>query len=401
MSAPTGTPSPAPTVAGVEPTVLDRVRRWRPSRRGLAVAGVLAVALLVLVVTARPRSADLDPDAVHPGGSRAVVSVLRDLGVSVSGVRRTTDAAAAAAGGTVLVVEPGLVGPAMLQQVLDARPARLVLLQGLPGDPAYDRFAAGVTPSDGTGEDPLEPRCVLRAAERAGSATLPGIRYDARAWSASGEACYDRPGAAAVVALPARDGRPEVVLLGSANPLTNAGLDEEGNAALALGLLGSHDRLVWWRPTLADPAMDAEPDVAVVDLVPTWVLPVVVQLLIASLLVAWWRGRRLGPLVAEPLPVVVRAGETTAGRARLLRAHRARGEAAEHLRSRAREQVRARLGLPIGSPPEQVVAAVAARTARPPGEVRDLLYGQDPVDDPGLVALVPTLGSLVREVGGA
>ena len=47
------------------------------------------------------------------------------------------------------------------------------------------------------------------------------------------------------------------------------------------------------------------------ELVPDWVAPVVWQLGVAVVLAAWWRARRLGPVVAEPLPVVVRAAETT------------------------------------------------------------------------------------------
>ena len=69
------------------------------------------------------------------------------------------------------------------------------------------------------------------------------------------------------------------------------------------------------------------------DLLPPWVGIVVAQLVVAVLVAALWRGRRLGPVVAEPLPVAVRAAETTEGRARLYRRRRARGRAADHLRA--------------------------------------------------------------------
>ena len=138
--------------------------------------------------------------------------------------------------------------------------------------------------------------------------------------------------------IPAREGRPEVVVLGSAHPLTNEGFDAQGNAALALSLLGSRDELVWWRPVPSDPALAGQAGASIAELVPPWVVPVLLQVLVACVLVAWWRSRRLGRLVAEPLPVVVRSGETTAGHARLLHAHHARAEAALHLRARARER---------------------------------------------------------------
>ena len=57
------------------------------------------------------------------------------------------------------------------------------------------------------------------------------------------------------------------------------------------------------------------------------------QLCLVVALVALWKGRRLGPLVAERLPVVVRASETVEGRGRLYRSRRARDRAADALRT--------------------------------------------------------------------
>jgi len=395
------TPGPAaPGPAAPEPTAWDRVRAWRPTRRGVALAALLVVTLTVLVLAAPRGTGFLDPAAVDPAGSRAVVSVLGDLGVATVDARRTADVVAAAPGSTVVLTDPGLPTAQMVDAVLDAGPATVVLVSPWPGSAALGRLAAGVEVAEVADAQALEPGCALRAAVRAGAAELPGPRYDARAWPGA-EACYDRAEAAAVVVLPARAGRPEVVLLGSSVPLTNEGLAAHGNAALALNLLGAHARLVWWRPTSDDPALAGQAPTAVTDLVPGWVLPVLVQLGVASLLAAWWRGRRFGPLVVEPLPVVVRSGETTAGRARLLQANRARGEAAEHLRAAARERIRARLGLPLGCSPRHLVAAVSTRTGRPADEVGGLLYGPQPADDAALVTTGHDLEVLMEQVGGA
>ncbi len=387
--------------AVAEATALDRLRSWRPSRRGMALAGLLLVALVALALTSRSRTGYLDPAAVDPQGSRAVATILRDLGVDVREARYASDVVGAAAGATVLLTTPALPTASMVDAVVQAGPRRVVLVQPPPGVPAMDRLAAGIGAGGGAGDEVLEPSCDLPAARRAGPARLPGARYDARSWEGVGVACYDRPDAASVVWLPARGGRPEVVLLGSPNPLTNAGLDEEGNAALALNLLGQGPRLLWWRPTIADPAFDSEDQVPIEQLVPRWVGPVAVQVAVALLLVVWWRGRRFGRLAVEPLPVVVRAGETTAGHARLLHANRARGEAAELLRRQARETIRTRLGLPVGCPAESLVAATSARTGTSSGDVGALLYGRQPERDGQLVELAHALEALVSEVGGA
>ena len=353
------------------------------------------------MLTTSRRTGYLDPAAVDPSGSRAVANVLADQGVRVTDVRTTADVAANAQGATVLVTDSTLLTPAMISDVLDAGPSRLVLIDPLPGSPALERLAAGTEIVDVAGDDVAAPNCRWEPAQRAGSAELPGTRYDARPWIPAGQACYDAPESAALVVIPARAGRPEVVLLGSAHPLTNEGFDAQGNAALALSVLGSRDELVWWRPVATDPALAGQAGATIRELVPTWVVPVLIQVLIACVLVAWWRSRRLGRLVTEPLPVVIRSGETTAGHARLLHAHHARAEAATHLRARARERIRVRLGLPLGGPESRLVAAAAQRSGRSPDQVGTLLYGPEPTTDAHLVALGHDLEALMVEVGGA
>ena len=389
---------PAPVF---DDTAWDRTRRWRPTPRGAALAALLLMALVALMLTTTRRTGYLDPAAVDPSGSRAVATILTDQGVRVTDVRTTADAASNASGATVLVTEPTLLTAGMVGEVIKAGPARIVLVEPLPGSPALERLAAGTQTVDIANDDAVEPGCRLEVARRAGSAELPGSRYDARAWIPAGDACYDRPESAALVVIPARAGRPEVVLLGSAHPLTNEGLDAQGNASLALSLLGSRTELTWWRPSPTDPALAGQAGASIIDLVPDWVIPVLVQVLVACGLVAWWRSRRLGRLVVEPLPVVVRAGETTAGHARLLHAHHARGEASLHLRARARERIRVRLGLPLGVVESRLVGAAAARSGRSAEQVGSLLYGPEPTTDAQLVALGHDLEALMVEVGGA
>lgn len=400
MSGPVLAPPSAPPHESADPGALARLLRWRPTRRGVALAVLLGLTLVVLAVAAPGRSGYLDPEAVDPMGSRAVANVLGDLGVTVTDVRITSDVAANARGSTVLITETYLPTDEMIAEVLAAGPSRVVLVSPSPSDAAFVRLAAGTEPApDPWTDEEVQPNCDLPEAQRAGAAVLPGLRYDARAWTGAGSACYDRPSAAAVVMLERREGRPEVVLLGSPHPLTNDGFDDAGNAALALNLLGSREQLVWWRPSVQDPALAGVAPTTVVELLPEWVVPVVVQLLVVCVVVVWWRGRRFGPLVVEPLPVIVRAGETTAGRARLLHANHARGEAAEHLRAAAREHLRRRLGLPVGAQPERLVAAAAARTTRSGAEVGALLYGPEPAVDSQLVALEHDLDELLRDVG--
>ncbi len=85
--------------------------------------------------------------------------------------------------------------------------------------------------------------------------------------------------------------------------------------------------LIWYLPGLGDLTGGADvPSVA--DLTPEWVTPVLLLLIVVFVAAAVWRGRRLGPLVIENLPVVVRSRETMEGRARLYQRSSSRGSSA-------------------------------------------------------------------------
>ena len=157
---------------------------------------------------------------------------------------------------------------------------------------------------------------------------------------------------------------------------------------------------MWWLPSANDPLQFAEDaPVELSDLIPPWVGWALLQVIVAVLLTVWWRGRRLGRVVIEPLPVVVRATETVEGRARLYRRSSARGRAADALRGSTTGRLRTRLSLPRGVPLTEVVAAVAVRTGRPETEIAALLTpGDDPTDDAGLTRLAQALDNLENEV---
>jgi hypothetical protein len=238
----------------------------------------------------------------------------------------------------------------------------------------------------------IGPDCDLAEAERAGEALVGGTFYQA---PGSARSCYpDGDTGSLVVAT--RSGDARLVVLGNADPLTNQHLDEDGNASLVLGLLGGHPRLVWYRPTLA--TLPGGAGVPITDLLPGWVVPAAWQLGIAVALAAVWRARRLGPIVTEPLPVVVRGAETTEGRARLYRRGRARDHAAATLREATLARLRGRLGLPPDAGPAVVSDVVAARAGRQPSEVAAILAGPAPADDAALVRLADMLDALEQEV---
>lgn len=380
----------------VDETVSGRRRMaalWRTARAPLAVAVLVVLGGITLAVAAdRPVDGQLDPDAVTETGSRALARLLRGSGVEVATTTASADVAAAGPDTAVLVSFPDRLSDEQLDAVRRSS-ADLVLVA--PDEPRLGVLTPGVTVAEaGLPAGDREPGCDLAAARAAGVVELGGLAYR----SALDIGCYHAGSAAGLVRV--ADGGRTVTVLGSADPLTNKRLANQGNAALAMRLLGEKPRLLWYLP-VPEAAATRRP---LAELVPEGWRWAPVQLAVAVVVAALWRARRLGALVTEPLPVVVRATETTEGRARLYRRARARGHAAEALRAAARTRLAACVGFgrAAADGPASIetalIEAVTARTGRAAAEVRVLLYGPAPRDDQAMVELANRLDDCERKV---
>jgi hypothetical protein len=367
---------------------------WRTARAPVLIAGFIAL-IVVLLTVANPggRQGSLDPDAVDSGGSRALATLLRDHGVDVTRVTTVAEAQQLAAPGTTLLITRSVLIPPTLMRTLADTPADLVVVA--PDDTQLDAVPVPVHTRGHVGIAERPADCDLPAVQVAQSAETGGVTFETLTGTAVG--CFYNDAGSAPTFVQLRQARRDVTLIGDGAPWTNGRLGHSGNAALGLQVLGANPRLVWLVPTLRDTAVAAEHR-SLIDLLPDRTLFAAGQLGIAVVVLAFWRARRLGPIVAEPLPVVVRAAETVEGRARLYRASRARDRAADALRAGCRSRIAVLLGLPTDAEPGAVIAAVASRSGRPTVAVRDLLYGAAPDGDPALVRLADDLDALAREV---
>jgi len=361
---------------------------WRRLRLWLVLAlVVLGTVGLLAIYDSRTDSGALDPDAPTPDGSRALATLLRDRDVTVEQFSDSDRALTEARAGdtTILVPFPGLLGAQTLDDLADLPESVRVVLVA-PDPFTLEDLDVGVEIAS---QEPFarvrDPDCDLPEAVSAGSAEIGGYKY-----STPNDAVRCYGGSLVTVA---EDGA-EIVMLGAAEPLTNQRLDNDGNAALSLGLLSAHERVLWLIPTSPEPQADRP--VTVTDLLPDWVMPSVLLLLLASVLAGFWQSRRLGPPVSEPLPVVVRSAETVEGRARLYRRARASAEAYEALRAGALARLLPALGLGAEPDYRAVVEVVASRSGRPLAEVHAVLYGPPPADDSGLVAAADLLDTVVQ-----
>lgn len=368
------------------------LRRYRGP---LIVLAVLVVALAVLGVLQRTTGGTLDPRSYSQGGARGVATVLAELGVPTTVVGDVPELAAQAGpGSNVVLANPGAFTTQERERVGDIvrdAGASLLVVSAVPADLEALRIEVEVLGVKDT--DRREPACDAPAAERAGNARTGGVVYDMPRGSTG---CYPVDGASSLLLLPAD----RVALLGAPDVLTNKHAAQDGNAALALGLLAEApdgaavDQVVWVVPR-PDRAVLGSPERTIGELVPDAITWGALQVGIAVVLLALWRARRLGRVVTEPLPIVVRAAEAVEGRGRLYQAAGARAEAAEALRSGARARLGRRLQVPPETGPEGLVDVASARLGQDPQRVEALLYGAAPQDDEGLVRLARELETLI------
>jgi uncharacterized protein DUF4350 len=361
----------------------------------MAVVVLLGGAVIAWLQPAPSSTAYLNPGNTGPDGGHALAAILTGRGEQVVTAGTASGAVGAvtgSAGTTVLVTSPTLLTSAQLTMIGQAR-ADVVLTD--PDPAALAALAPAVSAAGHASTAVLGPSCRLEAANAAGTADLGGTLLSTRVPSA--QRCYPDAGHPSLIRYTA--GGRQITVLGTGAAFTNQYLGNAGNAALALNLL-SGGRVVWLAPSAAAAPVSGG-RASFTSLIPKPVYMVTIQLLAAVLLLALWRGRRLGPLVTERLPAVVRASETAEGHGRLYQARRARGRAGEVLREAAISRMRPLLGLPADAEPEAVTAAIAARTSEPAADVDAALAGPLPADDAALVALADRLDDLERrlEVG--
>ena len=307
--APVSTATPAPPADGSAraPRQQAGSSRRRPWLTILIVLAMLA-AIVASIARGYYRDGPLEPDAPTGQGSKAVVQVLGDLGVEVEVDRHTADAAEALRmGRTVLVTDPRSLSAPQLESLAAAHEdgaGRLVLVA--PDLVTLSYFSSQISPSGAVRTETLieaGPGCgdlahqaealLVPAAEEAirGAASLYRV-------SGEGECCFSADQGSLVAE---HDG---VLVLGSADLLTNDAVGRADNSALVLNSLSSEGALSWYVPSANDPMGSTSQ--TLLGYLPDWAGPLLLWLLLIATVALVALGRRFGPVVVEPLPVTVR-----------------------------------------------------------------------------------------------
>lgn len=368
-----------------------------PTRRLRSIIGWVIVAALVVGVawvglqiaaTAPSERRSLDPEGRGDAGALALAEILRDQGVEVDVYRSHVEARDALDESTTLVMtNPYTLSDEGLAELMG--PADRVVFLSV-GAHLLDDLDLGAYSSAPLAE--VDAQCTAGEFAEVGT-----IEPDRLMTPHSGvEGCFgDEEGAA--VLIDDSDGRRTSIVDGS-RLFSNAYLAENGNAALALALLGQTDRVVWYVPSLGDSDLEATSPDTLGTLTPPWVTPAIILLMLSGAAAALWRGRRFGPLVAETLPVTVRASETMHGRARLTAKAADAPHAALAIRDGAQRRLARRLGLTARATSDEVADAASDRLRIPRGTLQALLAGPLPTDDAALVELARRLADLEEAV---
>ena len=373
------------------PTTAEPTRRLR-SIIGWVVVAALVVGVawvgLQIAATAPSERRSLDPEGRGDAGALALAEILRDQGVEVDVYRSHVEARDALDESTTLVMtNPYTLSDEGLAELMG--PADRVVFLSV-GAHLLDDLDLGAYSSAPLAE--VDAQCTAGEFAEVGT-----IEPDRLMTPHSGvEWCFgDEEGAA--VLIDDSDGRRTSIVDGS-RLFSNAYLAENGNAALALALLGQTDRVVWYVPSLGDSDLEATSPDTLGTLTPPWVTPAIILLMLSGAAAALWRGRRFGPLVAETLPVTVRASETMHGRARLTAKAADAPHAALAIRDGAQRRLARRLGLTARATSDEVADAASDRLRIPRGTLQALLAGPLPTDDAALVELARRLADLEEAV---
>ncbi len=405
------------------------------SGRGAWIGGaILAIAAIAVAVMASRQGNTTPFDAASPApdGYEALAILLRDRGADVrsrTAARVTSDPVTA--GAVVVVPAPDLLTDPEVRAVYDAARAGAVVVLGSPRpeDPGDDSDADGLDGLDGLfgsldaafingrllAETPAEPSrpgaCDIDRLEGLGPIdTAFATPIDPTTSVAEVRSCYGDPSGSYITEERIGDGT--LVTLGSPYLWVNARLQpdkEHGgrpldNAATALRLLGPGSEGATGATSVT--FVDARPTAGVapdgsrnpVELLPIGVKLAILQLVAAFVVYAWWRARRLGPVVSEKMPVEIAGSELVIAVGDLLRRKGTPQRAADVLRADARRELASRLGVPAGAPPEVLVSVVANRSGRDPEHVAAALADAPVTTAEALVRLADSLSDIRQEV---
>ena len=379
----------ATQVAVVTPTARERFAAARPMII-IVVFSLLFVIVASILPKAGYNNAPVGIRNKEGDGARALAQVLGDHGISVREVN-AQQAASVDENTTLVVIFPSRMTNSMAQAIETRTNVVYVgleeeygsyspYLQGLRADREYSNSSTWMAPG-----------CSSEIAGR--TQHLKASDYVLSGRAQGWDLCFSEDGKNYAYAERSDSGRFRALIPDSLR-LRNRAITEGGNAALAINTIGRTPKVAWYSPTHSD-----DPTGTSQDEMPTspYLMPAFLMIIAACLLAGLARGRRLGPLTSERLPIEVPASETLIGKARLMRSQRAYEHAAQALRSSTASRIATALGVAHTADREALTHAMEQR-GLPASRCSALLWGPPPTSEKALIRLANDLDALEKEI---
>lgn len=359
------------------------------SRRGLLWVGLVLVVVVAFAFVGanNDRSAEpLSPESTSGNGLRALVLLAESFGADVDiidgapGADRTvafmaadrygrTDTTAMRQwirrGGTLVVTDP-----------------QSSFVPNLGGP-----FGSGIVSDDSIGAGD----CTIRALSNASSVSV-GSAFVFRPPSGSTR-CFTVDGSALVVAIP--EGSGTIVAVGGSSLFENSRLDDADNAVVAVDLLAPKQGT---KVAFVRGPSFGEGDETLWGLIRPGIRYGFLQIGLAFLVYAIWRGRRLGRPVLEIPRIEIEGSELITAVGHLLERTNSPFYAAAVLRADARRELARVVGGARADDPATLALLLDARLGTGRDRVHALLADSPVADEAQLVVLAQQLQSLREEV---
>ncbi|MST49882.1 DUF4350 domain-containing protein [Mobiluncus porci] len=375
------------------PTATPRVGEALHQARWI-IGGFLLLLVSAVVFGLISNPTDDNQLSIHnprPNGAMALAEVLKDRGVKVHDVYTPRDASQLGENDLLVITGVRDLSEKHLQTLMESPTTNVLFLGTFAQSNRLEPYVSAVGESN---PDGLAPRCKLPAAFEAGP--LHGSRGSLEPLREPAAACYEvAPGKFAYLKF-VRPGGLTVSFLSEGKSAQNQEITKGSNAAFLLNLMQPADRVGWVVGRtfqLSSPSgAGASP-----DMVPPAFTQALLLFFAALLVLGLAKGRRLGRIVKEELPVVVHGSETIQGRARMYRNMAAFETTAKHARSYTARKLGENLHLPTPLTAQALCWEVANYIDLPVPRVEEILLGRAPRNATELMGLLKDLNSLVQK----
>ncbi len=342
------------------------------NRNGLIIFSIIFAILIGLAALANMMLIEHDnkrplaPNSTTKTGAEALATILKTHGVQVIHTTQEKQLKKITAEATVLVTNPDELSTDEITLILKSKAEIIVIVNNDTIDlydwEIYNQLVEIPTPNK------IAAQCDEQGAQSAKYITPAKVFFDLE----DGDTGCFLKNKYPTWLTPADN--PKLHFFGAGETFMNQNLTKAGNAAFALHQLGKHKQLFWIEQYRGKDAY-TNPETPRIDGM-LWLYFLFVALMLSGLwysVVVW---RRFGKLVAEPLPVIVPAGETDLGRAKLYSRSNDYTHLATILRAEFISKFANKIGIRANSSKTEIIGAITQISRKSETEIANLLYDQ-------------------------